>query len=210
MLWDLDGTIIDTEPFWFAAEHDLVRSFGGSWSDEHALALVGSDLLSAGRYIRDTAGVDLEPAAIVERLVANVNERLRTEIPWRPGARALLASLRSAGVPCALVTMSYRSLTVPIVDGLPADTFAAIVTGDSVTHGKPHPEPYLTAARLLGFDPEACVAIEDSDTGARSASAAGCHVLAVPGHTSIEAGPGRTFASTLEGVTVEFLGGLVA
>ena len=102
----------------------------------------------------------------------------------------------------ALVTMSYIEIAGPIAAVLPFD---AVVTGDSVTHGKPHPEPYLRAAALLGVDPGECVAIEDSGTGAASANAAGCHVLVVPNYVNVADAPRRTHLSTLAGVTPDDL-----
>ena len=196
VLWDMDGTIVDTEPYWIAAEFELAEQYGGSWSEEHALQLVGNDLLTSGRYIAEHAGVPLEPAQIVEELLDRVTARMRTEVPWCPGARELLGELGERGVPCALVTMSYTRFVQPMLDALPAGTFAAIVTGDTVTHGKPHPEPYLKAARLLDVPAEDCLAIEDSNTGARSAEAAGCRVLAVPNHVPVLPGPGRVVRSS--------------
>jgi HAD superfamily hydrolase (TIGR01509 family) len=180
VLWDMDGTIVDTEPYWIAAEYDIVERHGGTWSDEHARALVGSDLLDSGRYMRLHGGVDREPHEIVEMLLDRVVESIRREVPWRPGARELLADLRAVPVPTALVTMSWRRFAHEVVDALPADSFDVVVVGDDVERGKPHPEPYLLAARRLGVDPAECLAIEDSPTGVASALAAGCMVVAVP------------------------------
>ncbi len=191
VLWDMDGTLVDTEPYWIAAEFDLAAEHGGTWSEEHALKLVGNDLLDSGRYIAEHAGVPLEPAQIVEELLDRVTARMQQEVPWCPGVRELLAELGELGVPCALVTMSYARFVEPMLAALPEDTFAAVVTGDTVTHGKPHPEPYLKAARLLGVRAEECLAVEDSNTGARSAGAAGCRVLCVPNHVPVLPGPGR-------------------
>jgi beta-phosphoglucomutase-like phosphatase (HAD superfamily) len=102
--------------------------------------------------------------------------------------------------------MSYERFVSPILARLPAGSFRAVVTGDAVTRGKPDPEPYETAARLLAVDPRACVAIEDSDPGATSAAVAGCTVLVVPHHVAVPTGPGRAFRETLVGVTVADLG----
>ena len=205
VLWDMDGTLVDTEPDWIAAEFELVEEHGGIWSEQHALNLVGNDLLDSGRYIHEHAGIGLEPAEIVEELLTRVMARVSRTVPWRPGARELLADLRSRGVRCALVTMSYRRFVAPILAALPADTFEVVVTGDSVSQGKPHPEPYLTAARLLGVDAARTVAIEDSNTGARSAEAAGCTVLVVENHVPVLAGAARVFADTLVGMTADDL-----
>ncbi|MGI9030020.1 MAG: HAD-IA family hydrolase, partial [Ilumatobacteraceae bacterium] len=210
VLWDLDGTLIDTEPYWMEAEHDLVREFGDVWTEEDARSIIGFDLLDSAEVLRRRGGVRLEPTEIVERLHAGVLARLGRRIPWRPGARRLLADLNDQGVPCALVTMSWRPLVDAVVEALQPLRFDAIVTGDAVANGKPHPEPYLRAAAALGVDAEDCVAIEDSPTGVASASAAGCVILAVPNIVDIEPAHGRYLVSSLRDVTPTRLGELVA
>ena len=201
VLWDMDGTLVDTEPYWIATEYAMAKKYGGTWSEEHALNLVGNALLESGVYIRVHMGIDLTPQEIVDELLDGVVERVRESVPWRPGARELLADLRANDVPCALVTMSWQRFVAPILEHLPPDTFATIVTGDRVEFGKPHPEPYLTAAKELGVAPEVCVAIEDSNTGAKSGVAAGCVVLCVPNHVPILEGERRVFRDTLVGIT---------
>ena len=209
VLWDMDGTLVDTEPSWIAAEYALVAEHGGTWNDEHAHALVGNPLLVSGEYIRRHGGVDLPVEVIVERLVDRVVADVRRSVPWRPGARELLLALRDEGVPCALVTMSWARLVDAVLAELPGDTFAAVVAGDQVRHGKPHPEPYLTAAARLGVAPGECVAIEDSQTGVASAHAAGAAVVAVPNVVPIPPGPGRVVVDTLEGLSPAGLARLV-
>ena len=205
VLWDMDGTLVDTEPYWVESEHEVVAKHGGTWSNELAMNVVGFDLLDAGVYIREHSGIDVEPADIVEQLLDRVVRRVEEAVPWRPGAVELLTDLRAHGVPCALVTMSYRRFVAPILAGLPADTFDAIVTGDAVSQGKPHPEPYLRAAALLDVDPARALAIEDSNTGTRSGVAAGCTVLVVPNHVPVLEGERRVFVDTLEGLTATTL-----
>jgi HAD superfamily hydrolase (TIGR01509 family) len=180
VFWDMDGTLVDTEPYWIGAEHALVEEHGGVWSEEYAHELVGNDLMVSAEFIRAHSPISLSPVEIVEELLRRVIVQVREHVPWRPGARELLAALGEAGVPCVLVTMSWRSLADAVVGALPEGAFAALVTGDEVEHGKPHPEPYLAAARLLGVDVADCVAIEDSPTGVRSAVDAGVPTLAVP------------------------------
>ena len=208
VLWDMDGTLVDTEPYWMEVEHALVAEHGGTWTHEDAMSCVGNDLLVSGAIIRDRGGVDLTPREIVDILLEGVIARVQQEVPWRPGARELLADLRAADVPCALVTMSWSSFAQPVVDALPEGTFDVVVTGDQVSAGKPDPEAYATACDLLGVDAGDCVAIEDSPTGARSAEAAGCTVLVVPCHVEVPQGDRRVFRASLDGLDTAALGSL--
>ena len=205
VLWDMDGTLVDTEPYWIDAEFALVAEHGGSWSMDQARSLVGSDLRESARRLRTEGGVDLTIEAIVRRMLARVRAAVREHLPWRPGAPELLAAVREAGVPCALVTMSWAELAEELVAALPAGTFSAVVTGDVVSRPKPHPDPYLEAARRLGVDPGACVAVEDSSTGVRSALAAGVPTVGVPHVVELEAAPGLVRVPTLAGLDLAFL-----
>jgi HAD superfamily hydrolase (TIGR01509 family) len=205
----MDGTLVDTEPYWIEEEYALVAEHGGSWSDEDARSMVGNDLVVSANYLRDVGGVRLSNEEIIDRLLARVIERVQVHMPWRPGARELLAELNAKGVPCAMVTMSYQSLAQAVVQTLPTGSFRTVVAGDDVEHGKPHPEPYLVAAARLGLAPERCVAIEDSLTGVTSAQAAMVPVLAVEHLVPIPPAPGRTVVTSLLGWTAADLSALV-
>ncbi|WP_392542081.1 HAD family hydrolase [Oryzobacter telluris] len=205
VLWDMDGTLVDTEPYWISAEHAIVEEHGGTWSDEYAHQLVGNDLMVSAVFIKEHGNVPWSPEQIIDELLARVVARVREHVPWRPGARELLASLAEAGVPSALVTMSWRSLADAVVSALPEGSFAAVVTGDEVSHGKPHPEPYRAAARLLGVEAADCVAIEDSPTGVRSAVAAGVPTIAVPHVVPVPEQAGAVHLDSLAGITPELL-----
>lgn len=205
VLWDLDGTLVDTEPDWIAAEHELADAHGVEWTHEDALSLIGCALPDGGRVLQER-GIPLPVDEIVQFLVDRVIDSLGRVVPWQQGAVELLAALRAAEVPCALVTMSYASIAEQIVAGSPPDTFDVVVTGDSVTNGKPHPEPYLTAASQLDVDVARCVAIEDSLTGLASAHAAGAHVLGVQRVVPIPAAEGRSRVTELTQLSVVDLG----
>lgn len=202
VLWDMDGTLVDTEPYWIDTEHDLARAHGATWSQEQAIRLVGQDLISSGHYIREQMGLALSAEQVVDYLLDGVVARVQDEVPWRPGAVELLGELAAADVPCALVTMSWARFVEPILGHLPTAAFGVVVTGDQVSRGKPHPEPYLRAADQLGLAPQRCLAIEDSGPGAASAEAAGCTVLVVPHHVPVLPGPRRVFRDTLAGIGV--------
>lgn len=197
VLWDFDGTLVDTEPYWMAAEYRLAESYGATWSDEHGLAVVGNALVETGRYMIEVTGMPLTPEEVVDRLLDDVVAQLRVAIPWRPHVRELIAELGAAGIPCGMVTMSYQRFVAPVLEALPAGTFGTVITGDIVTNGKPHPEPYLAGAAGLGLDPHRCLAIEDSRTGAVSAVAAGCPTIVVPAHVPVDDAPGRVVRDEL-------------
>jgi len=209
VLWDMDGTLVDTEPYWIEVEQRLVEDSGGTWSDEQAAALIGSDLLDSAAVLR-AAGVDLEPVALVERMMDGVIERMQGGLPWRPGARELLEACRDAQIPCVLVTMSWRRFADAVLQSAPEGSFVTTITGDEVAHGKPHPEPYLAALRHLDVDAASCVAIEDSRTGVASALASGCVTLGIPHVVSLEPAPNLTIAPSLAGVTVDDLRAMVS
>ena len=155
VLWDMDGTLVDTEPYWIEAEFALAEQHGGTWSDEHALNLVGNDLLDSGRYIREHMGIDLEPSEIVEELLDGGGRAGRGG--GAVAARGARAARRPAGrgVPLRAGHDVLPAVRRAVLAALPDGTFDAVVTGDAVSRGKPHPEPYLkAAAELLGVDAE--------------------------------------------------------
>ncbi len=209
VLWDMDGTLVDTEPYWMAAEHDIVEEHGGRWTEELAKNCVGNDLLVSARYIKDNSTITWTPEQIVEELLARVVPAVREHVPWRPGARELLFAVREAGVPCALVTMSYAVLAQAVIDSLPPSVFSVAVTGDLVDRGKPHPEPYRRALSELGAEAARSVALEDSPTGVASALAAGIPTLGIAHIVPLEPAPGLHLIDTLVGVTVTDLESVV-
>ncbi|TSD49323.1 HAD family phosphatase [Rhodococcus sp. KBS0724] len=214
VFWDMDGTLVDTEPSWFAAERALMSRYGVEWSDEQATALVGKALPDSAAVLQ-AAGADLPIREIVDELVAAVVAGVRQSIEWRPGARELLAQVRAAGIPCVLVTMSEAPLAEAVASALPPGTFQLMVTGDMVERGKPHPEPYLRAREDLSalagpISMDQVVAIEDSIPGLASAIAAGAVAVGVPNMVSLQEDPGVVLWATLAGKSVTDLEELVA
>ncbi|MFJ4997041.1 HAD family hydrolase [Microbacterium sp. NPDC088619] len=201
ILWDMDGTLVDTEPYWMAAETALVESFGGKWTHEDALQLVGNGLIDSA-IILQNAGVDMDAESIISLLTDGVQHALRTQgVPFRPGARELLQDLKSAGIPTGLVTMSLRRMALSVVDLIEFEAFDIVVAGDDVTHPKPHPEPYLHAASLLEIDITDAVVIEDSPTGLRAGIASGAVALGVPHIVSLDDVGAHELWPSLEGRT---------
>ncbi|MDR2253356.1 MAG: HAD family phosphatase [Bifidobacteriaceae bacterium] len=188
VLWDLDGTVVNSESSWFGAERTLAERHGGSWSEAQGMALVGSDLRGTARALQ-AVGVALETEALVNAMLDLVIENVMATEPWLPGVVDALAACRADGLACALVSMSWRRFTHAVA-ALAPGAFTAVVSGDDVTRGKPHPEAYLTGAAALGLAPEECVAVEDSPTGVASALAAGIGTVVVPGAVAVPDAPG--------------------
>ncbi|MFL6129334.1 MAG: HAD family hydrolase [Mycobacteriales bacterium] len=210
VLFDLDGTLVDSEPVWDAALRQLARLLGGELSEGARRATVGTNVPVSVEIVRlDVGRPDADPVQLGERLVADVRERLAAGVRWRPGARELVDAVRAAGIPAALVTNTERALVRISFGSLVEELFDASVCGDEVRRSKPDPEPYQSAAALLGVDPALAVAVEDSPTGTASAEAAGCAVLVVPAEVPVPPGPHRTFVASLAQVGVADLVRLV-
>jgi HAD superfamily hydrolase (TIGR01509 family) len=215
VLWDLDGTLLDSEKLWDIPLYELTEKLGGQLSAETRQAMVGTNVPVTMHLLYAEVGITrpsqeqlADGAAWIER---RMTEIFRQDLPWRPGAAAALATVHAAGLPMALVTSTERGLTEIALDTIGRHLFEVTVCGDEVDGlNKPLPEPYLKACRLLGVDPAACVAIEDSPTGTASAVAAGCTVLVVPCEVDVEPGERRVFRSSLEGLTVADLTALLA
>ena len=206
----MDGPHVDTEPYWLAAEHELVGAHGGTWTHEDAMSLVGNPLRESARILRERGGVDLPVDEIVAFLIGRVIEQVRVEVPWQPGARELLTALREAGVPCALVTMSYRELAQPVAEMAPPDAFQVPVAPAQPARVSPDPEPDRLAPQRPGVDGTRCVAIEDSPAGIASARAAGAATLGVEAVVPVLPAPGLSRTPSLELVDVALLSRLVA
>ena len=217
VLWDMDGTLVDTEPYWFNAEIELLDAYGVTWTVAQSEALIGNALPLSATVLQQ-AGVALGAREIIDRLIYSVAQQVRQRVPWRPGARELLHELRAAAVPCGLVTMSEPELANEVLEHLPENTFTVQVTGSSVARGKPEPDAYLLAAsRLAAQHAKPCVpsiagmiAIEDSLTGVTSSLAAGIKTIGVPNILPLSPQPGLTIWSTLAGKSVQDLEDLLA
>ncbi|WBB81118.1 HAD family phosphatase [Micromonospora sp. WMMD882] len=210
MLFDMDGTLVDSEKLWDVALYELAAEYGGTLSVSTRRAMVGSSMAASMRLLHDDLGQPWrDPVASAAWIDNRIVELFRTGLRWRPGALALLGAVRAAGVPTALVTSSGRRLVEVAMDTLGRDNFDVVVCGDEVTATKPHPEPYLTAARLLDVPIGRCVAVEDSPAGVASALTAGAAVLAVPAEVPLDDVAGAHLRDTLDGVDLTVLAALL-
>jgi HAD superfamily hydrolase (TIGR01509 family) len=212
VLFDMDGTLVDSEKVWDVALKELAVHAGGELSDAARIAMIGSSMASSMQILHDDLGMPWRDAAADALWVTDRVHQLfgGDGLEWRPGAQELLRAVRAAGLPTALVTSTGRRLVEVALSTLGRDSFDVVVCGDEVTANKPDPVPYLMAAELLGIPITDCVAIEDSPTGVASARASGAAVLAVPCELPLPPMPGVTQRASLEGVDVAFLASLSA
>lgn len=209
VLWDMDGTLIDSEPFWLLSEARLANDYGGTWTEENGHELIGKSLYDSSALLKDRLSIqDLSVEQVIDRLTDEVVSHLKGTLPWRPGALELLMDLKQNGVKTALVTMSMRRMALAVVGEIPFHAFDVVVAGDDVRIGKPNPEPYLKAAALLGVDPQDCIALEDSLTGLASAEAAGTVAVGIPNIMPIPEGPNRIVIHSLSAMTTLSLSNL--
>lgn len=203
VLFDMDGTLIDSEPYWILSETSLAADYGHTWTEENAHEMIGKSLYDSSAMLKEKFSIEnLSVQEIIDRLTNEVVERLQQQLHFRPGALELLIELKQAGIKTALVTMSMKRMAMAVVDQIPFEAFDVVVAGDDVRFGKPHPEPYLKAAELLSVAAQDCIAFEDSSTGLESAVAAGTFAIGVPNLIRLPEGPDRKIVPTLVGLTL--------
>lgn len=205
VLFDMDGTLVDSEKLWDVAMQQLYAKYGAVMAAEVRDSTVGGSAENVIRIVYADLGLTPDPldmAATADWLHEITGELFDGGLPWCEGARELLESLSAAQVPMALVTNTRRALTERALATIGRGFFAASVCGDEVAQGKPHPDPYRRGAALLGLSPAQCLAIEDSVTGAASAEEAGCPVLVVPNDVVVPASARRRHVDSLSGLEV--------
>jgi HAD superfamily hydrolase (TIGR01509 family) len=202
VLFDMDGTLLDSEKVWDISLADLAEQLGGELSAEGRASMVGTPLATSIAIMHEDLGVDADPDASGAYLLDRTRQLFSAPLPWRPGARDLLDAVAAAGIPAGLVTSTHRRLTDLALGTLGEHRFAAVVCGDEVPTPKPAPDSYLRAAALIGVDPSRCVVVEDSFVGMTAAVSAGCAVLVVPSEVAVTVPPGVALRESLVGVTV--------
>ncbi|MUM18713.1 HAD family phosphatase [Mycobacterium sp. CBMA271] len=208
VLWDMDGTLIESEKLWDISMRELCRRLGGEMTTELRTALVGGAADATMRMVFEALGREPDPVLMASEndwLHEYTSELFETGLTWCDGAEDMLVQLAAEQVPMALVTNTIRSLTNQALKTIGTQWFTASVCGDEVADGKPAPDPYRRAAELLGVDPRDCLAIEDSVTGAIAAEAAGCAVLVVPNHVEVPGGVQRRHVTSLSGLSPDDL-----
>ncbi len=210
ILWDYDGTLVDTQPIWRQVDYDIVSSHGHQWSEEQEHSLIGISGLDAGRsLIHACGGPGMTDAQMDELRCRMVAERVASqELLYRPGAYALIEACAAIGLACALFSASPRFVLDAGLARMPAHWFEATISGYEISRPKPDPQGYLLAAERLGVDPRDCLVIEDSLPGIQAGLASGAGVLAIPCMTPLEDLPGQVLRDSLTEVTLDDLPGI--
>jgi HAD superfamily hydrolase (TIGR01509 family) len=208
VLFDMDGTLVDSEKLWDVSLAALYTELGGTLTPELRASLVGGSAKDTIRTVYADLGLEPDLSAMAESdrwLHDCTGELFDAGLPWCAGAQDLLEALAAEGIPMALVTNTKRALTERALNSIGRRYFSASVCGDEVSRGKPAPDAYLRAAALLGLPPSACLAIEDSVTGTAAAESAGCPVLVVPNDVEVPGSPRRRRVNSLSELDVAAL-----
>lgn len=209
VLLDMDGTLVDSEGFWWDAEVEVFKGLGHALDESWREVVVGGPMTRSAGFLIEATGARITLPELTVLLNETFERRIGLGVPLMPGAARLLAELSAHQVPTALVSASHRRIVDRVLLSLGPDNFALTVAGDDVARTKPHPDPYLIAARGLGADPGRCAVVEDTATGVAAAEAAGCQVVVVPSVAPIAPAEGRTIVGSLEEVDLVFLRGLM-
>ncbi|MGZ8179641.1 HAD family hydrolase [Williamsia sp. SKLECPSW1] len=208
VLWDMDGTLLDSEKLWDIAMADVAERLGTTMTTELRQSTLGNSMTNALDRVFDAADIapdDRDHDGEAQWLRDRVTELFAAGIPWRPGARDALDTVAGLGIPMALVTNTDRVLTDKALPTVGADRFVATFCGDEVPAGKPAPDLYLAAASRLRLAPSQCLVVEDSPTGSTAAAAAGCPTLVVPSDAPVPPADGRVLRDSLVGLDAEIL-----
>ncbi|MFD5818040.1 HAD family hydrolase [Streptomyces sp. NPDC127038] len=205
VLLDMDGTLVDTEGFWWDVEVAVFAALGHALDDSWRHVVVGGPMTRSAGFLIEATGADITLPELSTLLNDGFEERIGHSLPLMPGAARLLAELAAHEIPTALVSASHRRIIDRVLGAIGSHFFALTVAGDEVERTKPFPDPYLLAAARLGAEPARCAVIEDTSTGVASAEAAGCQVIAVPSVAPIAPAARRTVVGSLEEVDLPFL-----
>lgn len=209
VLLDMDGTLVDTEGFWWDVEVEVFARLGHTLDESWRHVVVGGPMTRSAGFLIEATGADITLGELSVLLNDGFEDRIGQALPLMPGAARLLAELHEHAIPTALVSASHRRIIDRVLTVLGPQHFDLSVAGDEVSRTKPFPDPYLLAAGKLGADPARCAVVEDTATGVAAAEAAGCRVVAVPSLAPITPADGRTVVTSLEEVDLAFLRALM-
>jgi HAD superfamily hydrolase (TIGR01509 family) len=205
ILWDMDGTLVDSEPIWAEEEEKLMSEYGVIWTDEDSKACLGGPVSRLDEYMRNLIDDDIERNFLSNELLQRMARRLSSDTKFAPGSLELLTEFRSFEIPMALVTASDSGIMNAVLNSIDDEYFAAKVCSEDVANSKPDPEGYLLAARQLGVDIERTLIIEDSLPGMTAALRSGAYLLGINPHSELEFSRRAIFTTSLEEISAEYL-----
>ena len=208
VLWDMDGTLIDSEPLWIEEERRLMESLGVEWTDDDARYCLGGPMARVDHYMRERSGQEFESGVLSSRLLTMVAERFAGPLPFAPGALELLEELQSIEVEMALVSASPRNLIDKAMTSFGENRFKVIISNNDVNKPKPDPEGYLLAAERLGVEIARTLIIEDSIPGIGAAQSSGAFVLGIAHFGELPQSPRTIQRLSLKGLSAAALGEL--
>jgi HAD superfamily hydrolase (TIGR01509 family) len=186
VFFDMDGLLVDSEPLWLESETEMMAEFGYQWLESDQAACLGGPLDRVGNYMSGLIGGKRDGHSLMLEIIERMVLKFKGELPFMPGAIALINDLRAYGVPLTLVSASPRSLVDAALSNFEENPFVRSISSGDVKVSKPDPEGYLLAASSGGHEISNSLVLEDSLTGVTAAKASGAWVLAVPHLVPIE------------------------
>jgi HAD superfamily hydrolase (TIGR01509 family) len=186
VFFDMDGLLVDSEPLWLISETQMMAEYGYQWLESDQAACLGGPLDRIGNYMSGLIGGKRDGHSLMTEIIDRMVERFKGDLPFMPGAIALINDLRAYGVPLTLVSASPRSLVDAALSNFEENPFVRSISSGDVKVSKPDPEGYLLAASSGGHEISNSLVLEDSLTGVTAAKASGAWVLAVPHLVPIE------------------------
>ena len=202
ILFDMDGTLIDSEPLWLKAEIEVMAEVGCHWDEQDQINCLGGPAERTERYMQERSQNIKPYGYFINRLHEVMRSRITNELDLIPNALSLLKECKDAGIKTALVTASSRDLMTIVLKRFPPGTFDVVVSGDDVEKSKPDPAPYLLAAKQLSVDILKCLVLEDSLTGVQSGLSSGAKVIGIPHLVQMSEHPNLRVISSLDEITL--------
>ena len=205
ILFDMDGTLIDSEPLWLEAEIEIMKELGCNWDQQDQINCLGGPIDKTENYMQDRSN-NIKPFGyFTEKLDDVMEKKLSTKLYLIPNALEIINDCKRSELKIALVTASSGRLMKAVLKRFPVGIFDAVVSYDDVKRSKPDPEPYLLAAKTLGVDITNCVVLEDSLTGVQSGLSAGAQVVGIPHLVKMPSNPNLRVVESLSEINMDRL-----
>jgi len=205
ILFDMDGTLIDSEPLWLEAEIEIMEELGCNWDQQDQINCLGGPIDKTENYMQDRSN-NIKPFGYFTKKLDDVMEqKLSTKSNLIPNALEIINECKISEIKIALVTASSGRLMRAVLKRFPVGIFDTTVSYDDVKRSKPNPEPYLLAAKTLGVDITNCVVLEDSLTGVQSGLSAGAQVIGIPHLVKMPSNPNLRVVESLSEINMDRL-----